>query len=120
MPLPTPRTPMRSMSYFGWRFLISPLELFCAGAASTGVVSASCVVASGDCCACELTLQTAIARNAVQLHLAMRRRQEKVNSGGLVPEKRTERFAITHPPKGGCYSLDVQLYGQDVYQWTSG
>src|SRR5438094_9768036 len=94
MPLPTPRTPIRSISYFGWRFLISPLELFCAGAASTGAVSASCVVASGDCCACELPLQTALARNAVQLHLAMRARQEKLNSGWFVPEQQTERFAI--------------------------
>src|SRR5207244_11057342 len=112
MPLPTPRTPIRSISYFGWRFLISPLELFCAGAVSTGVVSGSCAVASGDCCACELPLQTAPARNAVQLHLAMRARQEKLNSGWFVPEQQTERFAMTHPPRRGLYSSDVQLCGQ--------
>src|SRR5437899_12378918 len=105
MPLPTPRTPIRSISYFGWRFLISPLELFCAGAASTGAVSASCVVASGDCCACELPLQTALTRNAVQLHLAMRARQEKLNSGWFVPVKQTERLTIDHSTLVGFTSL---------------
>src|SRR5437773_8019399 len=119
MPLPTPRTPIRSISYFGGRFLISPLELFCAGAASTGAVSASCVVASGDCCACELPLQTALTRNAVQLHLAMRARQGKLNSGWFVPEQQTERFAMTHPPRGGFYSSDVQLCGQNLCIWPS-
>src|SRR5437868_14232755 len=109
MPLPTPRTPMRSISYFGWRFLISPPELFCAGAASTGAVSGSCAVAPGDCCACELPLQTALARNAVQLHLATRARQEKLNSGWFVPEQQTERFAMTHPPRGGFRSEERRV-----------
>src|SRR5207244_11697979 len=72
-----------------------------------------CALASGDCCACELPLQTGPARNAVQLHLAMRARQEKLKSGWFVPEQQTERFAMTHPPRGGFYSSDVQLYGQN-------
>src|SRR5438309_9956267 len=107
MPLPTPRTPMRSMSYFGWRFLISPLALFCAGAASPGVVSASCVVASGDCCACELPLHTARGTNGLQHHLAMRARHEKSKSRWFVPEQQTDMIGMTRLPRGGFYYSDV-------------
>src|SRR5205809_7393120 len=117
MPLPTPRTPMRSISYFGWRFLISPLELFCAGAACSGVAFASCALSSGDCCACELPLQTTLTRNAVQLHLAMRALQGYLNSGCFVPEQKTERFIMTHPPRVGFYSSDVHLCDHNLCIW---
>ena len=55
----------------------------------------------------------------MQLHLATRARQEKLNSGWFVPEQQTERFAMTHPPRGGFYSSDVQLCGQNLCIWPS-
>src|SRR5436305_1197359 len=117
--LPDARNTDRSILLLRLPFLILAVGLVCAGAVSTGVVSGSCAVASGDCCACELPLQTAPTRNAVQLHLATRARQEKLNSGWFVPEQQTERFAMTHPPRGGFYSSDVQLCGQNLCIWPS-